>query len=92
MNHSKQTMKLAIIVRIVWGGVDSSLSYFRDRNWATGCDVGVGDDEQASSHWMFAFGVTLSEEGLKEWKQDEQIHWHATNVQLRKVLARMDSQ
>jgi len=50
-------------------GAGSLLSYFRKCNWATGCSAGVGDDEQASSHWFFTFSVTLSKEGLKEWKQ-----------------------
>ena len=50
-------------------GEGSLLSYFREQNWATGCSAGVGDDQQASSHWMFTFSVSLSQNGAKEWKR-----------------------
>ncbi|KAL7570968.1 hypothetical protein ACA910_002594 [Epithemia clementina (nom. ined.)] len=50
-------------------GAGSLLSYFRSQHWASGCEAGLGDDDQASSAWIFTFGINLTEEGLGEWKQ-----------------------
>ena len=50
-------------------GVGSLLSLYRSKSWASGCEAGMGDEEQASHSWIFSFAVNLTVEGLLEWKQ-----------------------
>lgn len=50
-------------------GRGSLLSFFRENRWATGCEAGVGEEGQSSCAWLFSFAVSLSTDGLKEWKR-----------------------
>jgi len=49
----------------------SILSALRAKAWVTSCHAGVGSGgyENASSHALFSFSVTLSEEGVEYWSE-----------------------
>ena len=49
----------------------SILSALRAKAWVTSCHAGVGSGgyENASSHALFSFTVTLSEEGVDHWSE-----------------------
>ena len=49
----------------------SILSALRAKAWVTSCYAGVGSGgyENASSHALFSFTVTLSEEGVDHWSE-----------------------
>ena len=49
----------------------SVLAVLKQKGWAVGCTAGTGDDGEgyASTHALFGFSFSLSEEGVRNWEK-----------------------
>ncbi|KAL7498190.1 hypothetical protein ACHAWT_006084 [Skeletonema menzelii] len=49
----------------------SILAVLKQKDWATGCSAGTGDDGEGNSsmHALFGFSFSLSEEGVRHWEE-----------------------